>query len=377
MFEVARDDLKWLNLDMSQEQPGQGNLRKLAVDKERMEQINMMRRSAVEAGKFDNSASTSAPMALSALVGLGFEFAFYLLVLPFKAFEATQLIPAYFYERGWVPFVLTYLAGWSCAILLFKYRKLKTQRAAMLYKLLPDEISKDIRVEALPRFEAHIKRLGIEPSRNFLINRILRGLEHFGVRKNHTETADMLSSQSEIDATMVDSSYTTVKVFIWAIPILGFIGTVLGISTAVSSFDLESAKDVEAIQAQLGAVTGGLSEAFDTTLISLIFSLCVMFPTSLLQKAEEDILNQVDDYCNEYLLKRLREPEEAHPGVAAAAAAGDPSAILQRIEELQQYLLQVQHSQAEVAGQMTDIANHYATWLSGAEETEGEGAAEA
>ena len=99
---------------------------------------------------------------MAALVGLGFEFAFYLLVLPFKAFEATQLIPAYFYERGWVPFVLTYLAGWSCAILLFKYRKLKTQRAAMLYKLLPDEISKDIRVEALPRFEAHIKRLEVD-----------------------------------------------------------------------------------------------------------------------------------------------------------------------------------------------------------------------
>jgi hypothetical protein len=92
----------------------------------------------------------------------------------------------------------------------------------------------------------------------------------------------------------------------------------------------------------------------------------------LLQKAEEDVLNQVDDYCNEYLLKRLREPDEGHASVAAAAMAGDPSAILQRIEELQNYLLQVQHSQAEVAGQMTDIANHYATWLSGSEETEGE-----
>jgi hypothetical protein len=161
---------------------------------------------------------------------------------------------------------------------------------------------------------------------------------------------------------MVDSSYTIVKVFIWAIPILGFIGTVLGISTAVSSFDLEAAGSIEVIQKQLGEVTGGLSEAFDTTLISLIFSLCVMFPTSLLQKAEEDILNQVDDYCNEYLLKRLREPGES--------GSGDPSAVMQRIEELQQYLLQVQHSQAEVAGQMTDIANHYAAWLGGSEESE-------
>ena len=83
LFEVARDDLKWLNPVMSQEQPGQGSVRKLAVDKERMEQINMMRRSSVEAGKFDNSASTSAPMALSALVGLGLELIFYLILFPY------------------------------------------------------------------------------------------------------------------------------------------------------------------------------------------------------------------------------------------------------------------------------------------------------
>ena len=95
-------------------------MRKLSVDKERMEQINMMRRSAAEAGKFDNTASTSAPMALAAVVGLGFEVGFYLLVLPFKAFATTSIIPDYFYERGWVPFVLTYLAGWSSAIRLFK-----------------------------------------------------------------------------------------------------------------------------------------------------------------------------------------------------------------------------------------------------------------
>ena len=48
----------------------------------------------------------------------------------------------------------------------------------------------------------------------------------------------MLKSQSEIDATMVDSSYVLIKVFIWAIPILGFIGTVLGISEAVSVLEV-------------------------------------------------------------------------------------------------------------------------------------------
>jgi hypothetical protein len=166
----------------------------------------------------------------------------------------------------------------------------------------------------------------------------------------------MLKSQSEIDATMVDSSYVLIKVFIWAIPILGFIGTVLGISDAVASFggEMGAAADIEVIKEQLGQVTGGLSEAFDTTLVSLIFSLCVMFPTSVMQKNEEDLLNKVDEYCNEYFLKRLREPQTA--GVVTAASSADSIA---RMEHLQTYLLQLQESQTMVAQQMTQVAHQF------------------
>ena len=168
----------------------------------------------------------------------------------------------------------------------------------------------------------------------------------------------MLKSQSEIDATMVDSSYVLIKVFIWAIPILGFIGTVLGISEAVSSFggEMGAAADIEVIKEQLGQVTGGLSEAFDTTLVSLIFSLFVMFPTSVMQKNEEDLLNKVDEYCNEYFLKRLREPQGHGP------TSGEPhqADTIGRIENLQSYLFQLQESQTLVAQQMTQVSNQFA-----------------
>ena len=229
----------------------------------------------------------------------------------------------------------------------------------MQFKLLPVDISGDIRVENLPHFGAHINRLGFEPRESFLLTRILRGLEHFGVRKNHTETADMLKSQSEIDATMVDSSYVLIKVFIWAIPILGFIGTVLGISEAVSSFggEMGAAADIEVIKEQLGQVTGGLSEAFDTTLVSLIFSLFVMFPTSIMQKNEEDLLNKVDEYCNEYFLKRLREPDYIQTGNIESGAQSSDTLV--RIENIQAYLLQVQESQSVVAQQMSQVSAQF------------------
>lgn len=329
-----------------------------AKAKARAAQVNRMQRSSDEMGKFDNASATSVPMAMAALVGLGIEILFYLFLFVFLLSDSTQIIYDYFYERGWVPYVLTYLASWSFAILFFKHRKLKSQQNVMQFKLLPEDISQDIREDNMGEFYAHIKRLGFDPQQSFLLTRILRGIEHFSVRKNHTETADMLKSQSEIDATMVDSSYVLIKVFIWAIPILGFIGTVLGISEAVSSFggEMGAAADIEKIKEQLGQVTGGLSEAFDTTLVSLIFSLFVMFPTSVMQKNEEDLLNKVDEYCNEYFLKRLREPHQLHKQNINDQGEGD---AITRIEHLQAYLLQLQESQAMVAQQMSEVANHY------------------
>ena len=196
--------------------------------KARAAQVNMMQRSSDEMGKFDNASATSVSMVQAALVGLGIEILFYLFLLIFLISDSTKILYDYFYEREWIPYILTYLACWSFAILFFKSRKLKIQQNVMQFKLLPEDISQDIREDNLAQFYAHIKRLGFEPSQSFLLTRILRGIEHFSVRKNHTETADMLNSQSEIDATTVDSSYVLIKVFIWAIPILGFIGTVLG-----------------------------------------------------------------------------------------------------------------------------------------------------
>ena len=75
---------------------------------------------------------------------------------------------------------------------------------------------------------------------------------------------------------------------------------------------------------------------------------------SVMQKNEEDLLNKVDEYCNEYFLKRLREPE-----VASVTNLSDSSNAIARIENLQAYLLQLQESQGVVAQQMTQVAYQF------------------
>lgn len=269
-----------------------------------------------DAGAASSVSGADVNQFIGLAIGVGFGVALYgLLYLTARHSYFGEL----FIERGWVPYVLVLLMGWSAGILLLKWAGLRRQKESMLFDVLPTDIAEGITVQNTRQFVQHIRELPGESQHSFLFNRVQRGLEHFRVRRNTQEVASVLSSQSDIDATGVQSSYTVLKVFIWAIPILGFIGTVIGIGDSIGSFTgaMDNAQDVAKLKESLSGVTGGLATAFDTTLIALVMSLLVMFPTSSMQKAEEDLLNWVDEYCNENLLKRLKDATNVQDGEQA------------------------------------------------------------
>jgi biopolymer transport protein ExbB/TolQ len=278
-------------------------------------------------GEWTDSSNVS--LSESGLIGFGATVLFFLILYPGREHGLAPL----FWDRGWVPFVLTLLMFWSWAMLILKWRKIHRQRASMLLDLLPVEMSEEISLETIDKFEQHIHELPGERGESFLINRTLRGLEHFRVRQSVSETAAMLESQSAIDANTVASSYSILKVFIWALPIMGFIGTVIGVSAAVSSLggSLEEASDISVVKDSLNSVFAGLGTAFDTTLLALVMSLFVKIPASALQKTEEDLVTWVDDYCNENLLRRLKDGGE---NLAQRESPGDANLFRREIEEL-------------------------------------------
>ncbi len=270
-----------------------------------------------ESKSFDAVSGTDVSLVLSGLLGFVLAVVFYLLMLP--AWLKKWEIGALFYDRGWVQYVVVFLAGWSLAILFLKSRKLAKQRDSMLFDLFPTDIADEITGANYEKFADNIRELPVDPRESFLINRVLRGLQHFKVRRNTQEVAGMLSSQSEIDAVSVESSYTSLNTFLWAIPILGFIGTVIGIGGSVGEFSnaMGGAQEIDQLKESLGGVTSELGVAFDTTLLALVTSVLLIFPIKAMQKAEEDLLNWVDEYCNENLLIRLKGGGETESGPAA------------------------------------------------------------
>ncbi len=238
-----------------------------------------------------------------------------------------------FGSRGWVPYVITWLSFWAALLLGVKAWLLSSQRRALALELLPEAIDARITPENAAVFQQHLHEvasrelpraglptaggIALAASRSFLVERIDRALERFRMRGDSQDAVDQLVGQSQLDAQAVESSYTMIRVFIWAIPLLGFIGTVVGISAAVAGFSdsVAQAVDLEVMKQSIGTVTTGLGVAFDTTLLALVMSILIMFPTSSLQKAEEDFLTRVDAYCDEHLGRRLQDAASgAGPG---------------------------------------------------------------
>ena len=93
---------------------------------------------------------------------------------------------------------------------------------------------------------------------SFVVARLIRALRHFDARRRVVEVVEHLASESRADDQRVDASYGLVRVFVWAVPTLGFIGTVIGIGAAVGGFSdtLEAASSLESMKESIGSVTG-------------------------------------------------------------------------------------------------------------------------
>ncbi|MCA9089854.1 MAG: MotA/TolQ/ExbB proton channel family protein [Planctomycetaceae bacterium] len=101
--------------------------------------------------------------------------------------------------------------------------------------------------------------------------------------------ADHLGYLSESAADRLHSSYALMNTIIWAIPIVGFLGTVMGITLAIANITPEQ------LESSMNEVTSGLAVAFDTTAVALSWSLVLGFASLFVKRSEEQLLGEIDE----------------------------------------------------------------------------------
>lgn len=147
---------------------------------------------------------------------------------------------------------------------------------------------------------------------SILLGRLDRGLALWLATKDVGRVGSWMGSEASRDNAMSDLTYTLARTMMWAIPILGFIGTVQGLSSAVGGFGdfLSGAADLAAIKGAIADVTIGLGVAFDTTFLALMLVMIVQFPLSSLMRRESTLLGEIEIYIDEHFVSRLPSAEQ-------------------------------------------------------------------
>jgi biopolymer transport protein ExbB/TolQ len=101
------------------------------------------------------------------------------------------------------------------------------------------------------------------------------------------------------EAERLDSELAMIRYIAWAIPPIGFIGTVRGIGAALSQAN-------QAVQGDITGVTASLGVAFNSTFVALVISIVLMFLMHQLQLQQERLVLDTQEYCDDHLLSRLR-----------------------------------------------------------------------
>lgn len=139
-----------------------------------------------------------------------------------------------------------------------------------------------------------------EKHENFVLTQlILMVCSKFRSNKSTSESLEVLTAQVKINREMDDSDQSLIRYVLWAIPSVGFIGTVIGIAQSLGAVKQNMSGD------DLVMVTSALNVAFDTTLLALFLSLILMFMYHRIQERVEKFHSRSEQYVLENLINRI------------------------------------------------------------------------
>ena len=202
-----------------------------------------------------------------------------------------------FHQRGPTQLGTLILGGMLGWFLVGKLRILNSaQKSYLAFDLEIPSLVRQGDLEAI--------KLKSEQSASLVGKRLLHLLDVWESTGSSFQLERSADTDNELFELSMISSYSFPKVLLWAIPLTGFIGTVIGMSQAVGSFDvvLSNADNVDGLKDGLVQVTGGLGTAFDTTFLALVSSVILAFPLSVCEKKEDQLLSQIDGVVRDAIM---------------------------------------------------------------------------
>ena len=148
-------------------------------------------------------------------------------------------------------------------------------------------------------YARQLQNLPDTEQRLLLPRAMLSALQRFGATRNVQDVSEAIKSVCEAESDRLDSELAMVRYIAWAIPSIGFIGTVRGIGEALG-------QAYKAVEGDIAGVTASLGVAFNSTFTALVISIVIMFLMHQLQLIQERLVLDSYSYCEDRLLRFLK-----------------------------------------------------------------------
>ena len=238
---------------------------------------------------------TRALPVATAVLGVGLT-----LLLVARVAPADGRLAELILQRGWTQPLTLGLFFWGLGHVIRRFVLHSAERRAVnaCSELLWDgRLSRD-----------HVSGLigSLHPLRGSLAGQVLIDLASYF--RNHRPTRDEVL---EVANLALDRAHDRLEVdeapllaTLWLLPLSGFIGTVLGMAAAISSFD----EIIASLGGDLSALTpavAGLATAFDTTLLALVLVVPLKLAQVTLDGRDRRLLDLVDQTFGAGLVREL------------------------------------------------------------------------
>lgn len=188
---------------------------------------------------------------------------------------------------------------WAFSIMAFKAFVALKERSLLQREMLPVREGVRILPEDTREYGRVLQSLSARVQNMLLPRVLLAALERFGSTKNVQDVSSVANSMCESESERLESELSMIRYIAWAIPSIGFIGTVRGIGAALGEAH-------RAVEGDIAGVTENLGVAFNSTFVALMISIVVMFLVHQLQLLQERLVFETQSYVDRNLIRHMQ-----------------------------------------------------------------------
>lgn len=191
------------------------------------------------------------------------------------------------------------LAIWSLSMLAIQGKHVARNRKLLEKQYVEVGENKVVLPEDARAYGRPIEQLEREEQQSLLPRTLMMALNRFSATRSVQDTAEAVRDECELELSRLDAQLSMVRFTAWAIPAIGFVGTVRGIGVALQ-------ESQRAIQGDITGVTLGLGVTFNATLVALVLCIIVMFCLHQLQQAQDRLVLDTRTTVDRNLIRHMR-----------------------------------------------------------------------